>query len=149
MKNIFSVFDFLIKMSYDIDFYMSKHLFERVQKVPNTIWPYFSIWGHPCSLKAPKAIFGQNLYFSNFSFKYRKSSQKCLRWPYKYQNLIKDTPNDFPTHYHDRFFRKKSWIFFTFFKKSLRFSLRIFTCIRKSLRKLWAEKMRWFFSAIS
>ena len=45
--------------------------------------------------------------FWQLFFKYRKSSQKCLRWPYKYQNLIKDIPNDFPTHYHDRFFSKK------------------------------------------
>ena len=36
-KNFFSVFELLIYMSYDIDFYMKKHLFERIQKVSNTI----------------------------------------------------------------------------------------------------------------
>ena len=30
LKNIFSVFDFFIWTSYDIDFYMEKHLKERV-----------------------------------------------------------------------------------------------------------------------
>ena len=71
--------------------------------------------------------------FCDIFFKYRKSSHKSIRWPYKYKNLIKDIPNDFPTHYHHRFFREKFW---KKIKISLRNSLRIFTCIRKSLRKL-------------
>ena len=63
-------------------------------------------------MKALQAIFGQNPDFSNFFFKHRKSSHRGLRWSYKYQEVEKDIPNDFPTHYHDMILSKKKLNFF-------------------------------------
>ena len=59
-------------MSYNIDFYMKKHLFERIQKVSNTIWSHFSIWDLPDTLKAHLGFFGQHPGFGSFFFQTSK-----------------------------------------------------------------------------